>query len=51
MKKKKGNIKMKYLKKYKINGSCDKCNKKSSIGNRLCNKCFWKIIGKNKWIS
>ncbi|WP_342266461.1 hypothetical protein [Spiroplasma endosymbiont of Villa modesta] len=33
-------------KEYKIIGSCDKCNKKSSIGNRLCNKCFWILIGR-----
>ncbi len=41
----------KYKTKYKIDykklGSCDICYKKSSIGNRLCNKCFYKIIGKN----
>lgn len=34
---------------YRMIGSCDKCNKKSSIGNRLCNKCFWILIGRKKY--
>ena len=34
---------------YRMFGSCDICNKKSSIGNRTCNKCFWILIGRNKY--
>lgn len=34
-----------YLKhEIKIFGSCDICNKKSSFGNRTCNKCFYKLM-------
>lgn len=26
---------------------CDICRKQSSVDNRTCNKCFYKLIGKN----
>ncbi|WP_400255292.1 hypothetical protein [Spiroplasma endosymbiont of Cleonymus obscurus] len=29
---------------YRMIGSCDKCRKQSSFGNRLCNKCFYKLM-------
>ncbi|WP_342275761.1 hypothetical protein [Spiroplasma endosymbiont of Nebria brevicollis] len=30
-----------------ITHSCDICHKQSSINNRTCNNCFYKLIGKN----
>ncbi|WP_255495896.1 hypothetical protein [Spiroplasma endosymbiont of Danaus chrysippus] len=33
---------------YRMVGSCDKCRKQSSFGNRLCNKCFWLLIGRKE---
>ncbi|WP_174480752.1 hypothetical protein [Spiroplasma endosymbiont of Danaus chrysippus] len=47
----KGLIIMEY-REYRMVGSCDRCRKQSSIGNRLCNKCFWILIGRKKiWVN